>query len=134
MPDLTIHKQYQINLPKEKLFEAWVSPDTVISPVDRIEVEPREGGVMRLIVDMPEGESVMTGKFQTFSYPSHLVYSWEWDNDGEITQIEVTFNEIDSGTEVNIIHSGFIRQESLARHDAGWDSYVEGVVQLLQAA
>ena len=107
MSNLTIHKKYKVNQPPERLFEAWVSPETIIPPVSKIEVEPKVNGFLKLIVESPQGTSVMQGKFRTVSYPTQLIYSWEWNNDGEITQITVDFNELTDGTEIVIVHSGF---------------------------
>ncbi len=132
MPNLTIRKNYRVNLTRDQLFNAWISPETIIPPVSKIEVEPNVGGLLKLMVETPQGVSVMTGEFLTLSYPAQLVYTWEWDNDGEITQIVVDFNELPDGTEINIVHSGFQSEASRARHDVGWDSYVNGVIQKMQ--
>jgi len=130
--NLTIKKSYHVDLPRQQLFEAWISPDTVIAPVSKVEVEPSVGGFLRLTVETPQGNSVMYGEFLTLSYPDRLVYTWEWDQNGEVTQITVDFNELTDGTEIVIVHSGFQSEESRARHDVGWDSYVNGVIRKLQ--
>ncbi|WP_420629372.1 SRPBCC family protein [Candidatus Leptofilum sp.] len=134
MSELTIHKKYSINLPPERLFEAWISPETVIPPVSKIEVDPKVGGFLHLIVESPQGSSIMKGEFLTVSYPAQLVYSWEWNSDGEVTQITVDFNKLANGTELLITHSGFQSEASRDTHDSGWDSYVAGVIQKLKEA
>ena len=61
------------------------------------------------------------------------MYTWEWDKNGEVTQIAVDFNETGDGTEIVLEHSGFQSEESKAMHDTGWDSYVAGLVEFLKA-
>lgn len=133
MTNLTIHKKYQVDFSPQQLFDAWISPDMVIPPVSKIEVDPKVGGFLKLTVETPDGNSVMVGEFLNLSRPSQLVYTWEWDNNGEITHITVDFKALADGTEIVIAHTGFQSEESRAMHDSGWDSYVNGVVQTLQA-
>ena len=133
MSTLMIHKKYQANLSPEQLFTAWISPDTLIPPVSKIEVEPKVDGHLKLIVETPDGASIMQGKFLTLSYPTQLVYTWQWNNDDEITQVAVDFKRSARGTEIVVIHSGFQSETSRATHDTGWDAYVAGVVQKLQS-
>lgn len=132
MTNLSITKTYNIDLPREQLYEAWISPETVIAPVSKIEVDPKVGGYLRLIAETPEGNSVMHGEFLVLAHPDQLVYTWEWDQNGEVTQITVDFRERAGGTEIMLNHTGFESEESRAMHDAGWDSYVDGVVQKLE--
>ncbi|MEM7111367.1 MAG: SRPBCC domain-containing protein [Chloroflexota bacterium] len=132
MTNLAISKSYEIALPRKQLFDAWISPKTVIAPVSRIEVLPQAGGFLKLFVETPEGVSQMHGVFQTFERPERLQYSWEWDENGEVTQIDVRFVEISGGTRIEIEHTGFRSAASRETHDSGWDSYVAGVVELLK--
>ena len=59
---------------------------------------------------------------------------WEWNDDGDVTQITVMFSDHGSGTEVQLRHSGFTSAESLAMHDDGWDSYIKGLKKFLENA
>lgn len=133
MPNLDIAKVYEIDLPREQLFNAWISPDTIISPVSKIEIEPQVGGFMKLFVETPQGMSQMHGVFHLCQYPERLKYSWEWNQDGEVTQIDVHFVKTATGTRIEIAHTGFHSKASRSTHDSGWDAYVDGVVNLLTA-
>ncbi|PKG99415.1 hypothetical protein CXF95_09235 [Paraglaciecola sp. MB-3u-78] len=53
-------------------------------------------------------------------------YIWEWDHDGDVSEIDVTFSATHKGTTVLIEHSGFQKQQSIAMHDQGWSSYIDG--------
>ena len=131
MTNLTIHKKYHVPFSSEQLYEAWISPKAVIPPVNRIEVEPKVDGFLKLMVEMPEGTSVMYGRFLSLTYPTQLVYTWEWDNNGEETQVAVDFKPTEDGTEITVNHTGFQGEASRATHDSGWDSYVAGITKLL---
>ena len=54
----TISRTYLIEFPLELVFSKWVAEDTVVSPTERLEIEPRIGGTYKLF--MNEG-SVMEG-------------------------------------------------------------------------
>lgn len=127
----TISKRYHINHSPKNVFNAWISPQSVIAPVTRIEVEPKEGGVYRLFVESKEGTSVMNGEFSTFLQNKKLVYSWEWDNNGEQTIISVEFTSSGEETIIDLTHSGFQSETSFKMHDNGWDSYIEGIQKIL---
>ena len=129
MSALSITKKYRVAIPPEQFFSAWVSPEMTIAPVSQIECDPRVGGYYRLIVISADGRSRMEGKFLEFKRPERLVYSWEWDNNGEQTEIVVTFRKITEGTEVILTHHGFLSESSHAMHDDGWDAYIEGLVK-----
>ena len=132
MANLGIHKRYVLQHAREKVFDIWVSPQGVVAPVTAIDVEPRKGGQFKLIVD-GERQSIMLGKFLEFVQPSKLVYTWEWNNDGDVSQVTVVFSAVDEGTEIVIDHTGFAKESSRAIHDSGWDSYVAGINQLLES-
>ena len=128
---MQITKQYRIKHPAEKLFNAWISPHSIITPVSRIEVDPKEGGYYRLYVDSADGTSVMNGEFSTFQPYEKLVYSWEWDKSGEKTIISVNFTSSGEQTIIDLTHSGFQSETSFKMHDSGWDSYIEGIKKIL---
>lgn len=132
MTAFDIHKEYILEFPREKVFDMWVSPTAVVSPVTAIDVNPQIGGVYKLTVE-GESSSQMIGKFVDFSRPEKLVYTWEWNHDGEVSQVDVTFSAIEEGTRVIIKHTGFNKKASRDTHDTGWDSYIKGLQQILLA-
>lgn len=119
----TLSKTYLVEFPLELVFSKWVAEDTVVAPAERMEIEPRIGGAYRLF--MPGG-GLMEGIFSEFAENEHLSYSWNWVDDDEVTQVDVTFQRCPDGTEIHITHSGFESSTSLSHHAAGWDSYIDG--------
>ena len=119
----TISKSYVIEFPLELVFSKWVAEDTVVSPAERMEIDPRIGGAYKLF--MPGG-GVMEGVFSEFAENEHVTYSWNWVGSDETTEVDVTFQSHPNGTEVLITHSGFESSTSYDDHASGWDSYIEG--------
>jgi len=119
----TISKSYVIEFPLELVFSKWVAEGTVVSPPERMEIEPRIGGAYRLF--MPGG-GVMEGVFSEFAENEHVTYSWNWVGSDETTEVDVTFQSHPDGTEIQLTHSGFESSTSYDNHASGWDSYIDG--------
>lgn len=130
---MKIDKTYTIPFALEQVYAAWVSSDTVIPPATRMDIKPVVGGHYRLFMDTPEFQGTNEGEFLSVEPNSHVVYTWEWNGDGEVSTISVLFEAADEGTLVTIAHDGFDKAESVSNHDSGWDSYVEGFVKHLRS-
>ena len=130
---MDIEKTYGVPFSPERVFAAWVSSETVIAPATAMDIDPRVGGHYRLIMESEAFTARTEGIFLAFDDGKHLRYTWEWNRDGEVTEIDVTFLPIDAGTRIEIRHSGFTKEEIAGAHDAGWDSYIEGLVNFLNS-
>lgn len=119
----TFSKTYVVGFPLEVVFATWVAEDTVVAPAEKMEIEPRVGGVYRLL--MPGG-GAMEGVFSRYAENERVTYSWNWVGSDETTEVDVTFRAHPDGTEVGVTHSGFQSKESLELHASGWDSYLDG--------
>jgi uncharacterized protein YndB with AHSA1/START domain len=124
---MKIEKTYNLPFPLENVYQAWVASTTVIAPATSMDIDPRVGGHYRLLIDSPDFTGKNEGRFSRVEPLSRLTYTWEWNNDGEISTIDVQFTSAEAGTRVDIAHSGFSSQESMSAHDTGWDSYIEGL-------
>lgn len=128
---MDIRQSYELSFPVAELYAAWVSSATVISPATAMEIEPVVGGLYRLIMNTDGVPAIAAGRFQLVQHNRKLRYTWEWNHDGEVSVIEVTFTEIPMGTRIDIHHSEFDYAQSAERHAAGWDSYIEGLANFL---
>ena len=127
----TIEKIYEVPFGRQQVYSAWVSSNTVIPPATEMDIKPVVGGHYRLIVNGTDYAGMNEGTFSIVEPGKRVVYSWEWNKDGEVTQIEVNFRATDAGTTVHIFHSGFEKDESVTAHESGWDSYITGFIALL---
>lgn len=130
---MQIEKTYDLNFPIETVYTAWVSSDTVIPPATSMDVLPEVGGHYRLIIEMPDFSGKNEGKFLKVEPGKRVVYTWEWNGDGEVTTIDVSFLAVDAGTRIQLTHTGFEKEESVTNHDSGWDSYISGFIEHLSS-
>ncbi|MEM7280986.1 MAG: SRPBCC domain-containing protein [Pseudomonadota bacterium] len=128
---MSIDKTYQLPFPPEVVYAAWVSSDTVIPPATAMDIDPKEGGHYRLIMETPEFTGRNEGTFTLVEPNQRVTYTWEWNGDGEVTTIDVVFQAKDQGTHLMLKHTGFSKRESMESHDAGWDSYIAGLTSFL---
>ncbi len=126
-----IRKQYLINSSIEHVYQSWISNETIVPPAIKMDITPVVGGQYILISNFGMGELTMTGTFKEIIPNKKLVYTWEWNNDGNETLVTVLFSEANETTRLDISHSGFTDPQSLAMHDMGWDSYIDGFKKLL---
>ncbi len=130
---MQIEKTYDLPYPASDVFTAWLSCDAVVPPATRLDLNPVVGGHIRLFVETPDETSSAEGIFFVVEKDHRIRYTWEWNRDGEITEIQVTFKDFEGGSRVTLLHSGFRSEESRNRHDNGWDNYVFGLDTLLGA-
>ncbi len=72
-----------------------------------MDINPVKGGHRRLFVTTTEFSMNNEGKFLKVNPGKRLRYTWEWNGDGEVTEIDVTFAPIAKGTKVRLLHSVF---------------------------
>lgn len=128
---MLVVKQYQLEFSPETVYSAWVSSDTVIPPATSMDIKAVAGGHFRLYAADPDFSTHNFGTFSMVEPNQHLRYSWQWSGDPEMTVIDVTFTAKHTGTQIDLIHSGFRSRESQTMHDSGWDSYIQGLGKFL---
>lgn len=128
---LELRRSYDVAFPRETVYSTWVSSDTVIAPATAMDIEPIVGGHYRLIMKSADFEAKNEGRFLLVEPGRHIRYTWEWNNDGEVSEIDVTFTETEAGTRIEIHHSGFDKPESVEIHATGWDNYIAGLERFI---
>jgi len=131
---MDIEKTFEIPFAPGEVYAAWVSPDTVIPPASAMDIDPVVGGRYRLTARGDGFEAQNEGEFLEVEDGRHLRYTWEWNKDGRVTEVEVDFEPTDSGTRLTLAHRGFDDQASFDNHDSGWDSYLKGLVEFMGTA
>jgi uncharacterized protein YndB with AHSA1/START domain len=136
MTDLTVNVTKIIHASIEKVFDAWLNPETLSQfmlpmpgmPQPQTETDAREGGNFTIIMQVGDDKVPHTGKYLEISRPNKLVFTWESpiSTDGSI----VTLNFSDLGenkTNVDITHVRFIDEKSRANHEGGWGNILESL-------
>ncbi len=129
--------------PADRAFAAWTDP-TILkrwyapapASVGSVEVDVRKGGAWRVRMDAPDGAVyTCTGRYTEVDPPRRLVFTFDWIEDGPRMGIEtvvtVTFEEVDGGTEVVVVHSGLPSPGEAEGHSSGWAACLD---QLVEAA
>ena len=130
---MKIEKNYALPFSPNVVYAAWISSATVIPPATAMDIDPVVGGHYRLTAEMPGYVGKNEGEFLAVEPGKHLRYTWEWNGDGDVSEIDVTFATSGDSTALTLVHSGFSNQESVDSHDSGWDSYINGLTEFLKA-
>ncbi len=128
---MDVDKEFEVPFPREQVYAAWVSSETIIPPAVAMKVEPEVGGIYQLTAEGPGFTAVAEGRFDLVEPNERVRYSWEWNGDGNVSTIDVRFSDSEAGTTIHMLHTGLHDAEAHKNHDEGWQSYVAGLSQHL---
>lgn len=130
-----LQKQLKVRLPVEAAFrlftegiDKWWPLKTHSVGEDQAETcffEGWEGG--RIVEVLKDGSQAEWGRVLTWEPYRKVVFHWYPGREPDTAQeVTVTFNEIPSGTEVELVHAGWESlgdkaQAGRAGYDSGWD-------------
>ncbi len=138
---LTIRRTFQA--PREKVFHAWMDPETLKKwwapegyGTPEAEVDLRVGGRYRLgMRKLPDGEVFyLSGAFREISPPERLLYTWAWEQasmDVGETLVTIEFREAGPSTEVILKHELFPDEAVREHHNQGWNGCLDKLAKLL---
>jgi uncharacterized protein YndB with AHSA1/START domain len=141
---LRIERTFQA--PAQRVFDAWTSEEVLRRwfygqpgwETPEAEVDLRVGGAVRIVMRNPDkGEDHGGGGHYTeIDPPTRLAFTWTWDRDdeGRETLIEVDFEEAGGATTVHFTHSGLRDEESARDHEGGWTTCFDNLERTLAAA
>ena len=104
---------------------AWWTPNALFrfTPRDQgvLSFEAGEGGdCERLVETLPSGKVFEIGRVSVWLPPSRLVFGWRQATfaPGQVTEVEVRFEAVESETRVTVEHSGWesVPAAHVARH------------------
>ncbi len=102
----------------------WFAPSQDLR-TDVHELDLRVGGRYRIsmVGGEPSKEHTVVGEYLEIERPHRLVYSWAWETEAEneVSQVELTFKQTQTGTRLEIRHERFNDNDSRDRHGQGWD-------------
>ena len=87
-------------------------------------VDGRVGG--QITEHLRDGSTSVWGTITAWEPPGHLAFSWHAGSDPtEPTHVEVSFEAVDGGTRLTLVHTGWERRHDGDRmrgsYDSGWD-------------
>ena len=132
--------------PREKVFEAWISPKLMPRWFGRgskeqketkvVEVDARPGGTYRVVVTAPDGKLYhMFGTYREVVPPEKLVFTWTWEGaDFQTSEVNVEFRTLGQSnfTEVVLRHS-LLPEKWREDHRQGWNACFNMLEQMVAA-
>jgi uncharacterized protein YndB with AHSA1/START domain len=136
--------QRRFAAPPAEVFAAWTSPEMLRlwyppgrdwqTPV--AEVDLRVGGLLRIVMRSPAGESFGGGgEYREITPPTRLAFTWAWDQaeiGAGIQLVEIDFiAEPDGSTTVVMTNRGLGDERSRQSHREGWEGSFENLARVL---
>ena len=113
----------------------WWGPEGFTTP--SMEFDPRVGGIYRIEMQPPEGDSFyLTGEFREVDPPARLAYTFIWeppDPDDVETLVELSFRELGGSTEVAFTQGPFKTEARRELHRGGWTDSFDKLERLLSS-
>jgi uncharacterized protein YndB with AHSA1/START domain len=118
-------KEIWIDAPPDKVYGYLVEPELTVRWFgDESWNEPQAGGLYRVSVR----GNVVRGEFVELDPGRRVVYTWGWEDAGQVhqpgtTTVEWDLESVDGGTRVRLRHTGLTDGEAES-HGQGWDHFV----------
>jgi uncharacterized protein YndB with AHSA1/START domain len=117
-----------IKVPRERVFDAWLTTDRMArflcagdTQVASVEVDPRVGGAFRIVMANAKGSYDHRGRYVEIERPVRLRFTWaSAATNGNDTEVTVTFEDIEDGTRVTLVHVSLPDAPAAERHERGW--------------
>ncbi len=149
---LTLTMTRVIRAPRERVFSAWLRPETIrqwFGPehrkVEDVQVDGRLGGRYEITMSpahspencpndhAPREKVAVRGEYKEISPYDRLSFTWcgDW-NSTEESLVTISLREVEGGTEMTLEHTRFGSEASLAGHEKGWEHGLDSMVKLLE--
>ena len=132
-----------VNCSVERAYDSWINPDLAkqwLCPlgltVPEAIIEPKVGGIYRVVMQEPTGERPTTnGIIKELVLNQKLVFTWKWENDkhqdGE-TIVTLMFKPLEKNkTEFTMVQEQLKSEKSKNSHTQGWGSVFNHLEQTL---
>jgi len=140
MTDLTVNVTKIIHAPIEKVFDAWLNPETLSQfilpmlgmPQPQVETDAREGGKFKIIMQVGNNKIPHTGRYIEINPPNKLVFTWESPFSTDGSTVTLKFNDVgENRTNIDLTHIKFIDEERRENHEGGWGNILESLNDIL---
>lgn len=134
MTDLSVTIKKTIRAPREKVFDAWLDPETLAKfmlpmkgmPEPKVVNDPRVGGTFTITMFVGDDSLPHKGEYLKIERPSTLVFSWVSDHSIEGSIVTLDFIDLEgSTTEVVLTQVKFYDDGAMQDHKRGWTSILE---------
>lgn len=141
MNELELTVSRTIPAPREKVFNAWLSPKVLAQFMTtpkggnapaRVTNDPVKGGRFSIVMMNADKEIPHAGTYLEIDPHSHIAFTWEspYSLDDSVVTIDLT--ELDAGTtELTLRHVKFRSQEARDGHKEGWGAILTSLEKIV---
>lgn len=130
--DIRIERMLKATI--DRVYAAWTQPGLLTrwycpNPALDLQVDAdvRVGG--DYVVTM--GPYVVRGRYTEVDAPKLLEFTWQWDHEGEPSQVRVELTEVAGGTRMLLSHTGLSSPEDATGHLEGWELELNRLAELV---
>ena len=118
----------------DTFYATWTSSDSVIPLAKSLMVNAVIGGKIEIMSEANGVEWRMVGSFAELEPNRRLSISWDCNSDGEVSRVGVEFSdEKEEATRIEMLHTGFSKEDSLNAHDLVRDLYLGGLKSFIES-
>jgi uncharacterized protein YndB with AHSA1/START domain len=134
MSELELTISHTIAAPREKVFNAWLSPEMLGKfmrgskdfHVTRAETDPVKGGRFSIVMATAEKEIPHAGTYLEIDPYQRIAFTWESAYSRDDSVVTIDLAEIDSRTtEITLKQIRFVSEEAREGHREGWTTILE---------
>ncbi|WP_426753008.1 SRPBCC family protein [Myxococcus sp. Y35] len=134
----------QFNASPERVFDAWLTPETVgqwmlgsnvrDEEVLRVAIDARVGGKFSFFVRRGGVEIDHVGTYLEIDRPRRLVFTWHVDTEAdELSRVTVEVTPRDTGCELTLTHEMDAKWADYAsRTEKGWATMIDVLAPILE--
>jgi uncharacterized protein YndB with AHSA1/START domain len=141
MNDLELTISRKIAASREKVFNAWLSPEMLArfmrtpsgsTDVSKVKTDPVKGGRFSIVMVTAEREIPHAGTYLDIDPYSHLAFTWESPYSLDDSVVTIDLAEVDPGTtEITLRQVKFKSEEARQGHTSGWSAILDSLEQTL---
>lgn len=139
MTDLSLTVQRTINAPQDKVFNAWLDPETLARfmlpgpgmTVPRARSDAKTGGTFEIVMQGDGDEMPHSGEYLEISPHDRIVFTWQSPFSVEESEVTLEFAPDGAGTRVTLTHVRFADEVSRDNHEAGWTAILSALDGLM---
>ena len=137
--ELTVNRK--IAASREKVFNAWLSPEMLAKfmrtpsggiKTSKVKIDPVKGGRFSIVMVTAEREIPHAGTYLEIDPYSRLAFTWESPYSLDDSVVTIDFAEAEPGmTEITLKQVKFRSEEARQGHESGWTSILNNLEEAL---
>jgi uncharacterized protein YndB with AHSA1/START domain len=100
---------------------SWFWPPSLGADV---RIDPRPGGALRIAATAGT-EMAVSGEFTQADAPRRIAFTWRWDGEEAVTQVDIELSPVEDGTALVLVHTGFTTRADRDNHFIGWSDCLD---------